>query len=361
MPEFYLLVVIFAIAFLATGPIALILSIIALNKCRSILEQMRTSRPAQPFKPAIEPAQPKSAAPEPSKTAPHPETPPPEKVIPPAAPEPAVKEEQLDKAPSVTTSAPQETISLEQKIGTKWILIAGIIVVIFAVGYFLKYVIDNNLIGPFGRVVVAAFAGFIALAVGELTRKRGYGIVAKGVTALGFAILYIDVYFAYRWYELINSTPAMILAVVVIASAMLYAVALDEIIIAFLSLLGGFLNPIILSTGENLPIPLFSYTLILGAGGMLCAYYRKWRVIDILVFVGTFLLYIGWFEKFFRPQLANIQQAVPEQMSIALGWLGVFFTVYLILPLLHQLVKKLKAREEDILIVFANASINASG
>jgi uncharacterized membrane protein len=247
--------------------------------------------------------------------------------------------------------------TLEQRIGTRWILIAGVIAVIFGMGFFLKYAYDNNWIGPLGRVVIAAIAGLVALAAGEVTRRRGYGIVAKGVTALGFAILYGAVFFAYREYGLIESTPAFVLAILVTAAAMLYAVSLDEVLVAFLSLLGGFLTPVFVSTGENLPMPLFTYVLILGVGAMLSAYYRKWRAVNLLAFVGTFLLYVGWFEKFYRPEISKATEGAPEQLPIALAWLGVFFGVYLLLPLLYELVNKVKARQEDVLLVLANAAV----
>jgi uncharacterized membrane protein len=134
---------------------------------------------------------------------------------------------------------------------------------------------------------------------------------------------------------------------------MAYAVALNEVVAAFLAMLGGFITPVIISKGENLPMPLFSYVLVLSSGAMLCAYWRKWRAINLLAFLGTFLLYTGWFEQFFRSQLRAA--GTPEQMAIALGWLGVFFGVYLVLPLLYGLAKRVSARSDDVWLVVINA------
>ncbi len=144
--------------------------------------------------------------------------------------------------------------------------------------------------------------------------------------------------------------------ILVTAAAMLYAVSLNEIIVAFLSLLGGFLTPVLVSTGENRPNALFTYTLVLGIGAMTCAFYRKWRAVNVLAFVGTFMLYTGWFEKFYRPAM-KIPEGPPEQIAIALVWLGVFLGVYLVLPLLYELVKKVKAKKEDVILVLANAAV----
>ena len=234
-------------------------------------------------------------------------------------------------------------------------LIAGVITVMFAVGFFLKYAYEQRWIGPLGRVLIAGFSGLVALAVGEVTRRRGYDIVAKGVTALGFAILYVTVFAAHRWYHLIGTPIAFALSIGITAGAMLYAVGLDEIIVAMLSLIGGYLTPVVLATGQNLPTLLFSYVLVLSAGAVACAYWRRWIPLNILVFVGTWLLYTGWFERFYRP--AMLRASPPEQLGVALSWLAVFFIIYLTLPLLHTLVRRVKSATQDMVLVLANAAV----
>jgi uncharacterized membrane protein len=349
--EIFCFVIPLVIVIVVSGPAALIIGIVALNKIkelRGLLDRKDTlSRREPEIQIPISPPKPKKPA-EVIK-----EQPAPEPIFKPAS-IPAVESIPAKPISFADTAATKQASSLEQKIGTRWLLILGIITSIVGVGFFLKYAYDNDLIGPLGRVVITAVAGIAALIVGEGTRRRGYGIVAKGVTALGFAILYAAVFSAYRFYELIGSGPAFALAIFITATAMLYAVALDEIIIAFFSLLGGFLTPVLVSTGENRPMALFSYVLVLGVGAILCAFYRKWRAITVLSFAGTYLLYTGWFEKFYRHTMNGTD--TPAQISIALGWLAVFFAVYLILPVLYAFVKKVNAQGEDVCLVLANAA-----
>ncbi len=342
----FIVLILLAIGCIVCGPIALIISIIALNRSRVVRrEPERVERPVRKEE-AAKPAEVPEKRVEVK-----------EKERPAEVPE-AAKVELTEVGEVKKPEVGKKVSTLEQRIGTRWVLIAGVIAVIFAVGFFLKYAYDNNWIGPLGRVIIAAIAGLIALTIGEVTRRRGYGIVAKGVTALGFAILYLAVFAAYAYYHLFASpTPAFLLAVLVTAAAMLYAVSLNSILMAFLSLLGGFLTPVLVSTGENRPKALFTYVLILGVGAMLSAYYRKWRTVNLLAFLGTFLLYVGWFEKFYRPEIIKVAEGAPGQMPIALAWLGVFFGVYLLLPLLYELVKKVKAKQEDVLLVLANAAV----
>ena len=358
------LLILLAVAALLSGPIALVVAVMALKR----IEEMRRQRSAATMRPPIRIPEPPAA---PVVPAPVPEK---------ATPEPAA-EESLVSSPhaqaieggSLKTeglgdrfveSPPQAALqaatrhqagNLEQWIGTRWVLVAGVVTVIFAVGFFLKYAYESRWIGPWGRVMVAGLGGLIALAVGEITRRRGYDFVAKGVTALGFAILYATVFAAHRWYGLIGPAPAYALAVGVTIAAMLYAVVLDEVAIALLSLAGGYVTPLMLSTGENLPNPLFGYVLILSTGAMLCAYHRKWSPVNILAFLGTYLLYTGWFERFYRPVMDA--RWPPPQLGVALFWLAVFFLVFLTLPVLHTLLRRVKSQVQDILLVLANAAV----
>ena len=243
--------------------------------------------------------------------------------------------------------------SLEQRIGTRWILIAGIITVLFGVGFFVKYAYDHSYLQPWTRAMIIAVSGLAALFIGEITRRRDYEIVARGTTALGFALLYAAVFSGYRFYEVINPIPAFTMAVCITIAAMTYAVVLDEVLIAFLSLFGGYLTPILCSSGQNLPRPLFTYLLILGLGAMGCAYFRRWRAVNVVAFVGTYLLYTGWFEKFYNPA-QRVAEGLPSQMNVALGWLVVFFVIYLITPLLYGLLRKALSRPEDVWLAAVN-------
>jgi uncharacterized membrane protein len=347
MEEMACLLVPLAIALLLSGPVALIVSIVALNKIKEMRSRPATKevlpRPAPEMKMPVSP--PVVAKPSPIK----PTEPSVARTV---EPPPELPKRLADITPPVLPPAKPIT-SLEQRIGTKWVLIAGVITVFISAGFFLKFAYEHHWINPWGRIGIVVVAGIVSLVVGEITRRRGYEIAAKGTTALGFAILYAADFAAYRFYGLIGSIPAFATAIVITAAAFAYAVALDEVVAAFLALLGGFLTPIIVSKGENLPVPLFGYVLVLSTGAMLCAFWRKWRAINLLAFVGTFLLYSGWFEKFFRSQLHGT--GPPEQMAIALGWLGIFFGVFLVLPLVYGLVNRIIARLDDVLLVVINA------
>ncbi len=336
---------------LLSGPVALIISIIALNRSNE-----KSSEPKQKI--SYEPK--RENTPE-EKAVSEQVVPPPLPVFtvqePPQAPQQI--ETEFDKyIRHEKTERNKEIGVLEQKIGTRWLLVAGIITVFVGVGFFLKYAYDNFSMGPQGRVLAVTIFGLVTLLAGEITRRQGFGIVAKGVTALGFALLYAAVFSAYQIYNLISYIPACTIASIITIGAMVYAVTLDEVLIAFLSLLGGFATPAMVLLKTVHPTPLFVYVLILGAGAMVCSYYRRWRAINLLAFAGTFGLFARWFySSMIYATLSKGGALSQSEIFFVLGWLGIFSAIYLVMPILYGLEKKTKARTEEVCLILANAAV----
>ncbi|HTG17307.1 MAG TPA: DUF2339 domain-containing protein, partial [Blastocatellia bacterium] len=142
-------------------------------------------------------------------------------------------------------------VDLEARIGGNWFNRIGIIAICFGVAFFLKYAFDNEWIGPGGRVSIGVAIGLVFLAGGERLRKR-YASYAYGLTGGGIAVLYLAIWFAsIRHYNLIHPTLAFVLMAAVTATGSLLAARYDALPIAVLALIGGFLTPILLSTGVD--------------------------------------------------------------------------------------------------------------
>lgn len=321
--------VILILAALVSGPIALVLVLTLFGRIQklehAIQQQTPRPQPAQGSEPV--PSKPQPTGPASSPFGP---TRPAAQAAPPVSVRPKLRLAQA---------------GLEQKIGTTAALIAGVMTVIVGVGFFLKYIYENAWFGPIARVCIIAVGGLTAMVIGEITRRRDYEIVAKGTTAMGFALLYAAVFSASRVYMLIETNTAFVLAMAITAGAMGYAVLLNEVVIALLSMLGGYLSPFVISTGQNLAMPLFSYLLALAVGAMGCALFRRWRAVNWVAMVGTYVLFTGWFEKFYTP----------AQMAIALSWLGVFGGLFLLVPVVYGLMRRAAARAEEVGLVAANS------
>ena len=260
---------------------------------------------------------------------------------------PSPKQERI--TPSPPPSPPSSpSLSLEMRVGTKWLNWVGIVMLLVGVGFFLKYAYDNAWIGPMGRLAIATIFGLVALGLGEHFRKRQWHILFQVLTGGGLATFYLCIYFSFQVYRLSDQTVSMVLAVVVTALAVVMAVANNAVPIAILALVGGFLSPILLSTGVNRPYAFFTYIAILDLVAMGSAYFRRWRILDLLCFAGTVIMYIGWHEKFYGP----------DQMTPALFYTSLFYLMFLLIPTFHALVRRLSETPEGLVLVVLSAALS---
>src|SRR5204862_1005708 len=117
--------------------------------------------------------------------------------------------------------------------------------------------------------------------------------------ATGVLVLYANTFAAHGFYHLIGVGPAFALMTLVTVVAFLLAVRLDAQVVAILGLLGGFLTPILLSTGKDNPVGLFSYLALLDAGLIAVVNRKRWNYLSLLAAVSTGLMQLAWVDKFF--------------------------------------------------------------
>jgi uncharacterized membrane protein len=73
------------------------------------------------------------------------------------------------------------------------------------------------------------------------------------------------------------------------------AMRYNAAVISVLAMLGGYLTPVLLSTGVDRPWVLFSYILLLNLGALAVGRAKHWRHLAPLAMAGTSVLYCAWF------------------------------------------------------------------
>ncbi len=235
----------------------------------------------------------------------------------------------------------------EENIGKRWMTWVGVLALFLGVGFFVKYAIDNQWLGPAARVSICVAFGIVLLVAGAVFVKRQMRALGQGLLGGGLAILYVSFFAAFAYYKLIPQPAAFLAMVVVTALGMILAIACDAVPISFLATLGGFLTPILVSTGQNAREVLFTYLVLLDLGVLGIAFFKRWRALDVLAFAGTIALFAGWFLKFYEP----------SALYPTLAWLLGFYLLFLFLPFINHLRFTTPATIERFTMALSNATL----
>lgn len=215
---------------------------------------------------------------------------------------PLVRQSPDMRPPDTRRDAP-ESAGVEMVIGTRWLNRVGALIVLLAVGFFVKYSFDQGWLSPALRCLLGAAAGILAVAIGELSLCRGMRHFAMGLLGLGIGLLYLSVFGAQSFYGLLSINAAFACYCAVTALALVIAVQARSLPVAVIALAGGYLTPVLLRTGQDAQVALMTYLLFLDAGFLLVGAVRRWEVIRLLAAAGTAALFLAWAMEFYRPEV----------------------------------------------------------
>lgn len=251
--------------------------------------------------------------------------------------------------PPLHTSLPRGSDSgdLETVIAGRWFNRIGIVALLIAVTYFLKLAFDNNWIGPSGRVAIGIVLGGLMMPWSAWLLRRGYSYFSEGIVALGEATLFVSVWAGCQYYHLYDQSIGFIGMIVITSAMAAIALGRDSQRIAVLCLLGGYLTPALVSTGQDHQIVLFTYLLILGAGLLVMGERKDWYSLAPIGFIGTQIYYWGWYSEFYH------RTASPPLERTTL-FATLFFLLFATLPVLRAM-KEGVLSEIDILVTTINA------
>ena len=185
--------------------------------------------------------------------------------------------------------------------GGNLVLKMGLIILFFGVAFLVKYAAQHNLVPIELRLAAAALGGMILLGLGWRLRERvgGYGL---GLQGGGVGILYLVVYGAAKLYALLPVPLSFALLIALVVLSGFLAVLQNARILAVFGAIGGFVAPVLMSTGTGSHVALFSYFALLNAGILGIAWYKSWRELNLLGFFFTFGIGSLWGSQGYQPQ-----------------------------------------------------------
>lgn len=202
--------------------------------------------------------------------------------------------------------------------GGNLIVRVGIIVLFFGVAFLLKYAAEHTQISIQVRLAGVAVGAAVLFVLGWRLRhrRRGFALALQGGS---IGVLYLTLFIALRLYQLVSPdvTFALMAALGVVSS--LLAVRQDSLAMSFLGATGGFLAPVLASTGEGSHVVLFSYYALLDLGIVAQAWFKAWRPLNLLAFVFTFGVGTAW----------GVTRYDPSQFATTEPFLLFFFLAFI--------------------------------
>jgi uncharacterized membrane protein len=238
--------------------------------------------------------------------------------LPPAAP-PMVEPPRAPPAPRPDPLAPIKAWLL----GGNTIVKAGVGILFVGLAFLAKFASEHVQLPVELRLAGIAAVALVLLVIGWRLRLRrpDYAQVLQGGAV---AVLYLTLFVAFRYYGVLAVGPVFALMVVVAALAAALAVLQNARSLAVIGALGGFATPLLVSTGGGSHVALFSYYLVLDLGIAAVAWYRTWRALNLIGFLGTFIVGTAW----------GVLKYVPEHYASCQAFLVAFFLLFVAIMLM---------------------------
>lgn len=224
--------------------------------------------------------------------------------------------------------------SLEERIGTRWVVWVGGLALGLGGLFLVRYAIDEGFFGPGARITAGTLFALALLAAGEWMRRRESGapVVQLGLlppapvpavlTAAGTLTAFGTAYAAHALYGMIGPALAFIL-LGAIALATLAAAALHGPALAAVGIVASYGAPFLVSSSEPNAWPVILYVGMVAAAGYALARIRLWIWLAVATLAGaglwTFVL-AGLFDGH-APEL-TLQFAVQTALATVFLVLG---------------------------------------
>ncbi len=212
--------------------------------------------------------------------------------------------------------------------GAKLFAWVGGLALFLGVLFFVKLSIDKGWLPPGLRVMIGFVTGLGLLAGGwQIQKRKPYAVLAHTLSATGIVVLYGVSFAAHALYQIPPFHHVMVTfgaMTLITAVAFGLAVRLNAKVIAVLGMLGGFLTPVLCSTGQDHPFGLFSYIALLDLGILAVAQRQRWLHLTPLAALGTVLMQFHWTGTFFVDSGYAYGSATWVPVMVFLGFAAMF-------------------------------------
>jgi len=186
------------------------------------------------------------------------------------------------------------------KKGNPLVKVGGVLL-FFGLSFLIKFAAEKEMISAeMGLISVIVFAVILTgLGWRYKDREGSFGLILQGV---GIAVFYLSIFSSAKYFEILPFSLALGIMVFTVIFASYLALVQNSMSLALFATAGGFLSPILTSTGQGSHVVLFSYYALLNIGIITMAWYKSWRPLNLTGFAFTFIISLLWGARSYTPE-----------------------------------------------------------
>ena len=233
--------------------------------------------------------------------------------------------------------------ALENFIGLRVIHLVGIVVLLIGISIGVKYAIDQNLITPLTRIILAyvASAGLFVLSVALRKNYDGFSAI---LFSGAMASAYFTTYGAFVYYDLFPQTFAFLIMAALAVYTAIKSIQYNRQEIALLGMVGAYAIPILVSSNHENYVLLFSYILVMNAGILYVSFRRSWKAMNLLALFITWTIFTGWLLFKYKP----------AYKFYAIIFTGAYYVSFLLSAFAFRVTKHIRLSQRQLLHLLLN-------
>lgn len=237
---------------------------------------------------------------------------------------------------------------IEMKIGLNWVNKIGILLILFGIGAASKYTY-STWFNDYMKGAAFFLLGALFLAGGEWFFRKKKTVFANGLLGGGISVLYGAVFYSYFLLDIITMTPALLISILVTATAIVFSVRHHSITICSLGLVGGYLPFFTYIYAFGLSgsgyYAAMGYMLLLNSSVLLVSFWKRWNFVHLLSFV------------FHMPSMYYLVVSAPSE-GISILYATLTFLLYLFIVLAYPFKHRLSLKFTDTGLLAVNTLIS---
>lgn len=232
--------------------------------------------------------------------------------------------------------------------------IFGVLMLLGGVSILFKYAVDNAWIGPAAQVLIGMGAGAGFLAAGEYYQRKDWPRFAPVLVGAGQGLLFLAVYFGQQQYHIIPAPFAFALYVLFTTVVAMQSVRYDAIGLALWGLVGGYLTPVLASTGSAHFVFVSTYLLVLNAGVFALAYARGWQPLRWMAFLLTEPYLLVWVITYLNTPHGTRWL----ELHWLLPYLAAFFVYFAVMSAWRSVVRRTPMDRAEAALTVLNGAVH---